>query len=118
MIDALGQSTEFEKYGDFNPNKIAAVFDAKPRLSQYQIKRDSKTGEIMQRVPIYEIDIVDPDTFESLALFLKPDEREVWVRAFSRPVDISTNAQSLVESGKIPDRSIPTHQAIFEKKSR
>lgn len=118
MAEQLVPSSEFEGYGDFNPERIAAVFNTRPRLIHFEIIRDPKTREIVRKVPVYEIDIVGPTTFESIAIYLKPDTRTVRVQAFSRPINIAAGMRQnfLIEAGTIPEGSIPTHIAFFEKR--
>lgn len=84
-------------------------------MRHFEIIRDPKTGEIAQRVPVYEIDIVSPTTFESVALLLKPDTRTVHVQAFSRPITIH-GEELVIEDGTIPEPRIATNSAWMEKR--
>lgn len=111
-------SPDFEKYGDFNPETIAAVLGTKARLSHFEILTNSQTLKEVRKYPVYAMDIVDPITLESIEIYLKPDIRTVGIVAHSQPIDlIIAMRQGVVppiQLDTIPQGAFPTHTVELE----
>lgn len=111
-------SSDFERYGDFNPDAIAAVFDTKARLSHFEVLTNSQTLEEVRKYPVYTMDIVDPTTLETIQIFLKPDIRTVGIVAYSQPIDLiiamRQGSVPSVQLDAIPQGAFPTHTVELE----
>lgn len=108
-----------ERYGDFNPDAIAAVFGTKARLSHFEVLENPQTLEEVRKYPVYTMDIVDPTTFETIQIFLKPDIRTVGIVAHSQPIDLiiamRQGSALSVQLDAIPQGAFSTHTVELVK---
>ncbi len=116
------QLPDTERWGDFNPEKIASLFDSSARLSHYEVLVDTQTQEEAERIPVFQIDIVDPTTLGSITLLIKPDKKTVSTVAHSLPVDlinfIRQGGRPPLQLDVIPKGTLPTHIAVLDNIQR